>query len=225
MPSRRIAGAVVCVLLASGMAREAAGQAAVPARYSVWWSAGWHAKVANGAPSPLPRNRMLTMAGIERRFEITSGRLGVVSFAPALLPAVTATNNRRFTQMPCGVRPLDPQTEIVEVESHCFQAFPYTAFGVGVLPLAFRWQTPPERRFGVIADIDGGGVWFSRRVPVRDGTYFNFAARGGIDGLYRVKDGLWLSAGYRHLHLSNGGTGAVNPGLDVPLVALGVAWR
>jgi hypothetical protein len=77
----------------------------------------------------------------------------------------------------------------------------------------------------LIADLDGGGVWFSHRVPVRDGTYFNFAARGGLDALYRVGDGLWLSAGYRHLHLSNAGTGAVNPGLDVPLIALGLAWR
>jgi hypothetical protein len=223
MPSGRFAGAVVFSLLV--LARGATAQSALPARYSAWWTVGWHAKVANGAPSPLLRNRMLSMAGIERRFEMKSGRLGVVSFAPALLPAVTATNNRRFTPTSCGRNPANVQSEIVEVESHCFRAFAYSAFGVGVLPLAFRWQTPPARRLGLIADIDGGGVWFSHRVPVRDGTYFNFAARGGIDALYRMNDGLWLSAGYRHLHLSNAGTGAVNPGLDVPLFAIGLAWR
>ena len=224
MPSGRLAGAVLFSLLV--WARGAAAQSDLPARYSAWWSVGWHAKVANGAPSPLVRNRMLTMAGIERRFTIASGRFGVVSFAPSLLPAVSATNNRRFTRVSCGRNFRgSTQIEIVEIESRCFQAYAYSAFGFGTLPLAFRWQTSPDRRLGLITDIDGGGVWFSHRVPVRDGTYFNFAARGGVDALYRVSNGLWLSAGYRHLHLSNAGTGTVNPGLDAPLIAFGLAWR
>jgi hypothetical protein len=200
-------------------------QTASSAKYGVWWTAGWHAPIADH--SDLVNNRILMMVGIERRFAFKTGRLGTLSYAPALLPAVNATNNLRFRTVNCG-RFSDDELiarTIVQIKGICYQGTAYSAFGVGVLPVALRWHTDAERRLGLTADLDGGGVWFSHRVPVRDGTYFNFAARGGIDGVVRVSRTMWVSAGYRHLHLSNGGTGTVNPGLDAPLIALGIAWR
>lgn len=224
MPSGRKISAFVAVVVA--LARSVGAQDNALPIYNVWWTAGWHAPVANAAP--LAKSRMLMMTGIERRFTFARGHYGAVSFSPALLPAVNATSNRQFVRTSCATSQATHAAtgvEIIAIDDGCYKALPYSAFGVGMLPLAFRWQTVGDRRLGLIADIDGGGVWFSHRVPVTDGTYFNFAARGGIDATYRVAPRTWLSAGYRHIHLSNGGTGAVNPGIDAPLIAFGLAWR
>ena len=197
--------------------------------YSAWMSAGWHAPIANNSRISLQRS--LFVAGIERRFPLTSGRFGSLSWAPSVLPAVRTTNNLRLTAIACtGASAASRTATVVSVNKQCYRGDPYSAFGIGVLPLAFHWETAMQRRFALVSDLDGGGVLFDGRLPVTDGghlsgTRFNFAARAGIDGVVRVTDRAWLSAGYRHLHLSNAGFGGINPGIDAPLAALGVAWR
>jgi hypothetical protein len=212
----RLMNAGLTLALVAG-ARPCAAQSDGPPVYSAWWTAGWHAPEAN--ISGLARDRSLLMVGIERRFTLKGGRFGTISMAPAILPAVNATHNRRSEQRMCVTDP------VLLTWIYCDKNVPYSAFGVGVLPLAFRFQTPSEHRFGVVASLDGGGVWFDGRIPIPAGTRFNFAARAGLDATVRVGRRTWLSAGVRHLHLSNAGMGDVNPGIDAKLIALGLAWR
>lgn len=101
----------------------------------------------------------------------------------------------------------------------------YAAFGVGVIPLGFRFESLPLGRISLAARLDGGGVWFDRRIPADGGMHFNFLAQAGVDLSLRVATHSWIQLGYRHLHLSNAGTSEVNPGLDVSLLDLGLAWR
>jgi hypothetical protein len=230
MPSGRIAKVLTLLLLAAPPAVAQGEQHPV---YSVWWSAGWNAPVANG--SNIGHDRNLTLAGMERRFTITAGRFGRLSWAPAVLPVVRASNNRQLNPRTCGTNGItastdEPSAITLHINGKCYQSFRYSAFGFGLLPVAFRWETSTERRVGLIADLDGGGVRFNHRLPVSsgqklNGTLFNFVARGGIDAVVRVTDRTWISAGYRHMHLSNGGLGEINPGIDAPLMALGIAWR
>ena len=217
-----------CCLLLTATAHRSLAQSEQRPVYAAWLTAGWNGPVANG--SNIGHDRTLLMAGLERRFALTSGRFGTLSFAPGLLPAVNATNNRELNSSTCPRDGFRPSGEVVQIRGQCYSVARYSAFGVGMLPLAFRWQTSGERRVGVSADLDGGGILFDRRLPVSaggslNGTLFNFTARGGIDGVFRVSERAWLSAGYRHVHLSNGGLGDINPGIDAPLMALGVAWR
>lgn len=216
-----------CLLLIATTHRVVA-QGDQRAVYGAWWTAGWNAPVANG--SNIGHDRTLMMAGVERRFVFASGRLGTLSFAPGLLPFVNATNNRELDILPCPRGGTRTGGEVVEISGQCYNLVRYSAVGVGLLPLSFRWQSSIERRVGVIANLDGGGIWFNHRLPVSEqthlnGTLFNFTARAGLDGVFRVSDRTWLSAGYRHVHLSNGGFGDINPGIDAPLVALGLSWR
>lgn len=218
---------ILCLLLIAATRRGAA-QGDQRAVYSASWTVGWNAPVANG--SNIGHDRTLMMAGLERRFVLATGRLGTVSFAPALLPAVDATNNRHLAARVCPRNGSVAPAGVLKIGGQCYDVARYSAFGIGVLPVAFRWQTSNERRIGLIANLDGGGIWFNHRLPVSEethlnGTLFNFTARAGVDAVLRVTHRTWISAGYRHLHLSNGGFGDINPGIDAPLVALGLSWR
>jgi hypothetical protein len=175
-------------------------------------------------------DRNLMVIGVERRFVIVNSRFGTVALAPSLLPAVTTGHNRGTSVVPCepvfslatpSTRPMTG-TSTLPV---CFGTAPYSAFGGGVLPLAMRFETPLLHRVGLVASIDGGAVWFNQPIPVPAGTRFNFAARAGLDATLRVTNRTWLSAGYRHLHLSNAGLGATNPGIDAPMISVGLGWR
>jgi hypothetical protein len=196
-------------------------------RYAAGWSAAWHLPLANN--SNIGSDRTLLVADVERRVVLATGRLGAIAWSPALL-AANATHNMRLDSRSCDRTGTYNTVDIMRINGACYAAHAYSAFGLGVVPLAFRWQVGRERRLGVAATLDGGGVLFNHPLPVTSDTHlrgqsFNFVARGGGDVVLRVTRGAWLSAGYRHVHLSNGGLGSINPGIDADLLALGVAWR
>jgi len=183
------------------------------ARLGVWFAGGWHAPISNY--SPLPTDREVLVFGVERRFHLLT-RAGVeLSTAPSLLPAVYTTGNRRQGNVVCR----DAYSLDCEIGSA------YSAYGVGLLPASLRLQTSADRRVGVSVSGDAGGALFNQRVPATRATRFNFMARFGADVVLRATNATWLSVGYRHLHLSNGGTGDINPGIDTPLWSFGIAWR
>jgi hypothetical protein len=101
----------------------------------------------------------------------------------------------------------------------------YAAYGIGAIPLGFRFESVAMRDISLAARLDGGGVWFNRRIPADGGMHFNFLAQAGVDLSLKVATRSWIQLGYRHLHLSNAGTSEINPGLDVSLLDLGLAWR
>lgn len=207
------------------MAARVDAQAVAQPRYAAGWSAAWHLPLANN--SNIGSDRTLLVADFERRFVLATGRLGAIAWSPALL-AANATHNMRLDSRSCE-RNTYAGADIMRINGDCYAAQAYSAFGVGIVPLGFRWQIGRERRVSVAATLDGGGMWFNHPLPVTSDTYlrgqsFNFVARGGGDAIIRIR-GAWISGGYRHVHLSNGGLGSINPGIDANLLALGVAWR
>ena len=100
---------------------------------------------------------------------------------------------------------------------YCSIAQPAASLRAASAPLAGRVRAT--------ARLDGGGVWLRDRIPTEDGTRFNFLAQAGVGLEWRLSPGVWLSTEYRRLHVSNGGRGDINPGIDAPLLAAGLAWR
>jgi len=207
----RTNAAVVFVLLVGSFCTTADAQGA--ARYGAWFAGGWHAPISNY--SPLRTDRAVMLVGLERRWPLASARGIELSAAPSVLPAIYTSGNRRQDNVVCRDA----------FSPNCVIGSAYSAVGAGVLPVALRLDTSPRRRIGVSASADAGGAVFTQRVPATKGTRFNFIARFGADVILRARDGLWITGGYRHLHLSNGGTGQINPGIDTPLWAFGIAWR
>jgi hypothetical protein len=178
---------------------------------AVWVAGATRAPVSD--EHAWPDDRVLMLVGIERRFKLFEGALASITTAPAILPAVYTTGNRRKELQPCGV------FEVCEVGVR------YSSFGVGLIPLSIRVESSRAGRLRLVGYLDGGGVLSTTRIPAEWGTHFNFLAQIGADIRFSLGNGLWIEPGFRHLHISNGGTGALNPGLDTSLLVLGMAWR
>ena len=106
----------------------------------------------------------------------------------------------------------------------CYASIRYSAFGVGLMPLSIRAQTPAARRLSLSLRVDGGAVWFTQRIPAESGTRFNFTGQASADVELRVTPRSWALIGYRHVHLSNGDMGEVNVGVDANLFTVGLQW-
>lgn len=75
-----------------------------------------------------PANRALLLTGIEARFTLLHGARGRITTAPAFLPVVNATGNRREELQPCGLLVL------------CPVGVSYASLGVGAIPFTFGWR-------------------------------------------------------------------------------------
>lgn len=182
--------------------------------YTAWVAGTAHAPVSNHAGEP--RDRALVVAGVERSYRLAGGTWGTLATSPALLPAVYTTRNMRPVTTSCGG---------VTLTACPVVGVPYATYGAGVLPLSLRFESPALGRVSLVLRGDAGGVYFARRVPAESGTRFNFAAQYGADLDVRATRRTWLAAGVRHLHLSNGGLGEANVGIDGPLLRVGLGWR
>lgn len=74
--------------------------------------------------------------------------------------------------------------------------------------------------------IEGGTgpMWAERRVPAAT-SRFNFVSQAGAGVTLRPHARIGFVAGYRFLHISNGGYSPRNPGLNVNSFVLGLRFR
>lgn len=137
-----------------------------------------------------------------------------------LFPLVVATANREYTLV---------QRSICAPDGYCVNAGDVlvssrrTAYAAGIAPLGFEGIIGVSRWFGISAGVEGGALYFNRRIPDPGEERFNFVADGHL--ALRVSLGgrrPTLVGGFRINHISNGGTGPVNPGMDSRLVFVGV---
>jgi hypothetical protein len=98
-----------------------------------------------------------------------------------------------------------------------------TVYGVGLAPVGLQAQIALTRRLGLVTGADGGIVWFARAVPDPDERRLNFWLNGRSGLELRVARELILVVGYRFNHISNGGAGPVNPGMNSHMIELGLA--
>jgi hypothetical protein len=95
-------------------------------------------------------------------------------------------------------------------------------FGVGGAPIGLQVRARPDRIIQPFAAISGGALVFSRPVPVDDAERFNFTAEAGGGAIVGRPGKLGVMLGYKFHHLSNGGTGRINPGLDGHVIYAGL---
>ena len=134
------------------------------------------------------------------------------------------SRNGKVIEYVVGVVPMELAVGTVAVEASRSldgRAVQSTAYGAGLDPLglAFHLDRGVWRPF---ATIRGGFRIFDRNVPNPRGTRFNFVADLGIGVRRRVGSSLWVSLEVDLHHVSNGGLGEANPGVNSIVVGLGL---
>lgn len=192
-------------------------------RQSVWtvWSANAH-----GQPLATRHgyryDRGLMMVGLQRRWFLSANRSGSLEldYTIDLLPVVLSTDMPEYVirDVPCGAgtqRGCLTQVSILTGE--------HTAHGAGASPVGFlgRWRVSPD--VGLQLRASGGMIYFSQAIPDPLGCQLNFTADAGVAVDIRVTSKLALVAGWRLNHISNGGRGKVNPGMNSRMIELGLS--
>lgn len=97
------------------------------------------------------------------------------------------------------------------------------AHGVGVSPLAWRWNFVPHGRVAPFVDVGGGAMWTSAPIPSGT-TGSNFSAHAGLGVRVLGRSTSGLVVGYRLHHLSNGNRLRQNPGVNAHMLTAGWTW-
>lgn len=184
-----------------------------PAERTDWSLAAWF---AGGTHQPLKtraghvEDRALYILGVSASRPFWRWNSGELGFAPTLLPAIVATANREYRQVP-----LPPIADPGHPQGYRIIPYKKSAFGVGLLPIAVEGTlfTSPSAKVGLVIGGGGGVSYFDRRIPDPGETRFNFLADGHTGIYFRSGIGV-TTVGFRLQHISNGDTGRVNPGMD-----------
>jgi hypothetical protein len=95
-----------------------------------------------------------------------------------------------------------------------------TTFGVGLNPLALKWNFQTRGRVVPYFELGGGTVFTSSQVPTGT-SHVNFTT-GGALGMHILREKYNWSAEVRFMHLSNGSLLPANPGINTLQLRLGV---
>jgi hypothetical protein len=99
-----------------------------------------------------------------------------------------------------------------------------TVYGAGLDPLGVEAHFG-SGRFRPYAALRTGFRVFTQPVPTPRGTRFDFALDGGGGVEWRLRNDRWVFAAIELHHLSNGGLGEANPGLNLFTLRGGLAVR
>lgn len=104
------------------------------------------------------------------------------------------------------------------------QFSPTNIYGVGIAPVVWRWNFPPQPTWSAFAELSMGGLWTSDAIPEKT-SRLNFTAHwgGGIRRRWRGNDSLLLA--YRFQHFSNGNQLGSNPGVNSHVFLAGWSHR
>jgi Lipid A 3-O-deacylase (PagL) len=94
-------------------------------------------------------------------------------------------------------------------------------YGAGAAPIGLKLNFRRNRRVQPFGQATGGFLYFADQVPAANTSQFNFTFdfSGGIQIVNRNRRS--FTVGYKYHHISNGNTGAFNPGVDVQMVFAG----
>ncbi len=93
-----------------------------------------------------------------------------------------------------------------------------SVYGFGASPLGFEISPFRTGTLEVVAGGTGGFLAFSRPVPFRNARRFNYTFEFSAAARFFVRSSLAITLGYRLHHMSNAGTGSINPGLDANVI-------
>jgi hypothetical protein len=214
---------VVALVVMAGTARAQGAVAAPDSSGHAWIIRLAGATGAEACPchSPslrVPHDRELYIVGVGMRKLLRSNTSGFelaydLQFLPLIVSRGTADENLRVAL--CRGTQYCATTDVPA---------PWTtrATGVGILPLGFTALAPiaPRLRFQLRAAA--GGVRLSKPVPVLEGHKFNFLAEASTTLELRVSSSISLTGGMVFNHISNGGTAAINPGMNSRMIEFGI---
>ena len=171
---------------------------------------------------PVPHDRELYIVGVGLRKVLhTDGRNGFeVDYDPQLLPFIashgTADENLRVA-LCRGTHYCATTTDVS----------PWTtrATGIGILPIGFTVLAPVAPRLRFQLRGAAGAIRMSKPVPVLEGHKFNFLAEASTTFEVRVSSQFALTGGMVFNHISNGGTAAINPGMNSRMLEFGIVRR
>lgn len=208
---------------AAGQTRSVAGSDSGGSAVRGWSLGGW---VAGATGQPLEtrlghvHDRALFITALRALHPLVITPRFRLQSTVDLFPLVVATANRgyaieQFSE--CG------GVALCEVVGDSLVPSLHTAYAAGIAPLGFEGIVALWRRVGLSLGVEGGALYFNQRIPDPGETRFNFMA--DANAALRISLGTShpaLVAGFRLNHISNGGTGRVNPGMDSRMLFVGV---
>lgn len=99
-----------------------------------------------------------------------------------------------------------------------------TVYGFGIAPVGLQMNFRPRKRLQPFVGASGGLMYFNKRIPNDFGDRFSFTADVGAGVEYRLRNGRAVNFGYKFYHISNGGLGSNNPGIDNNLFYVGYTF-
>lgn len=170
---------------------------------------------------PTPRLRDLVIVAVGWRFPIAESAASRVEVAwvPEVIPFLVSrrTADARLEVYACGPRRYCGTSLNDDV-------WTVTAYGAGLLPIGFSLGIRAFERMRVRTRVSAGAVQLSRPVPLAQGTKFNFVADGAATVEFRATSAVGVSVGLALNHVSNGGLGRVNLGMDSRMLEIGAVF-
>ena len=190
--------------------------------FGVWLGLSFDASTSSPSKSI---DRDLLVLGLRADRPLWLTRATRLSYVAEVMPVMLLGDPTR----PAPPPPVCPPGEICNLGGGSLEMDPQRAFlagrvsyGVGLAPLGLELDIgSANHRLGGVLNLAGGGAYFMG--PILGNTRFNFTAAGGAALRWRTGGGKQLVAGYKLYHMSNGGLGDLNPGLNAHLFYLGFA--
>ena len=211
----------LAAILATIQAGIAIGQPTGPGARSAREFGFWTALALN---QPLKtrlghtHDRDLFIAGLRGRWLLHQQSLVEVSYTADVLPIVVSTAMPFYTEVGTSCTPSTCTTLSTTKVSR------KSVYGGGLVPLGFELRVGGGFPLKLVMRGSAGVVEFSRRVPDPGEQRLNFILDAGVAAEAQLTRRIGLGAGFRFDHISNAGTGAVNPGMNSRMLELGVFW-
>lgn len=183
-----------------------------------------HSEVPTRMPATAYRN--MYIVDVRAGWTITSNDVLSVEYAPSVVPLAISTRN--------------PESYVSQVSAVCKEGNSCTSYsalnmetvplyantyGFGLTPVGFQLRLFRNWPVQLLANANGGALWFTHPLPDPEATRFNFTAELGGALQVNLPDRYGLVLGYSWHHTSNGGTGRVNPGLNSRALTIGIVAR
>ncbi|HEU4565641.1 MAG TPA: acyloxyacyl hydrolase [Gemmatimonadaceae bacterium] len=204
---------------ATGAAAAASDDAPPSRRLELLLSGAWGTEVKTRLG--VRHDRDLFILALRGGWTLVAGPRASLEYTADVVPLVVATGNRAYEEAgTCPETEADgcPYSSIWNPER-------YTAYAAGLAPIGLRMRVRLARRLDATLGGSGGALLFSRAVPDMDETRFNWTAEWNSGLAFAIEPRVALVLGYRYHHISNGGRGPVNPGIDTHLLAVGLERR
>lgn len=222
--ARAVAAACLATMLLGGGAAQA--QDADSSGVSGWtlgvWTAVARDQLLKTRVGHL-NDRDLYLVGLRARRQLASRSRVELAYTAELLPAVVSTGMPHYEPVPFPeCPPSEPCLLTTNLDRQ--QMTRQTVYGAGIVPLGIELRFSALPRMALLLRGTAGLVAFTRPVPDPGEERLNYTLDVGAGAEVRLTQRVGLAAGYRMNHLSNGGRGPVNPGMDSRMVEIGLIF-